>query len=439
MILRSGPAQSASSRIVHRLIIGRNAPGLALTATRHHALAQRTMASMSPPSTTTTTDDNQRIMLDSTRQLADALSGPEDVIYNSSSVSSSSHIYKKRLALSKAITLVESKLPRHQEQANLLLHQLMLQRDGNDDDNYTSSFRLGIAGPPGAGKSTLIEAFGTQLLENTLPSIPHNDETGASTSTPTPMMMNDTIQKLAVVCIDPSSTVTGGSILGDKTRMMQLSSHPRAYVRPSANGGTFGGLAAYTDDVVSLCQAAHYDAVWIETVGLGQSEVEVSKSVDMLILVLPPAGGDELQGVKKGIMEVADLIVVDKADGALLPAARRTAVDYMSATKFLSHPYGRTPPVIMVSSETNDGFAELWSEICQFRQYMTQKGHLQEKRKDQAHYWMWKNLQNIIAARTKSNEQLQKTATEMQQRLDRGQITPRVAANQLLDSLLSQQ
>jgi LAO/AO transport system kinase len=389
-------------------------------------------------------------MLESTRQLANALSGPEDKTATTKNVDDSNsndtstksgsmtshHVYKKRLALSKAITLVESKLPRHQEQANLLLHHLMLQRDGDDNKHaHTSSFRLGIAGPPGAGKSTLIETFGTQLLENTLPKTEDDSDDDASGGTTS---KSDPIHKLAVVCIDPSSTVTGGSILGDKTRMMHLSSHPRAYVRPSANGGTFGGLAAYTDDVVSLCQAAHYDAVWIETVGLGQSEVEVSKSVDMLILILPPSGGDELQGVKKGIMEVADLIVVNKADGALLPAARRTAADYMSATNFLTHQYGRTPPVIMVSSETKDGFAELWSEICKFRQFMTQEGHLQKKRKDQAHYWMWKNLQNIIAARTKSNEQLQKTAAEMQQRLDRGQITPRVAANQLLDSLLAQ-
>ena len=244
--------------------------------------------------------------------------------------------------------------------------------------------------------------------------------------------------KLAVVCIDPSSTVTGGSILGDKTRMMELSRNKHAYVRPSANGGTFGGLAAYTDDVVSLCKAANYDFVIVETVGLGQSEVEISKSVDMMVLVLPPAGGDELQGVKKGIMEVADLIVVNKADGMLLPAARRTAADYQAAAKFMraAHEDWARPPVLLVSAETHDGLDEMWSKIEEFRQIMTDNGYLEAKRKDQAHYWMWKNLQKLIEERTKNNDDLKETALEMQVRLDKGQITPRVAAIKLMDSLL---
>jgi LAO/AO transport system kinase len=320
---------------------------------------------------------------------------------------------QQRLALSKAITLVESKLPRHQEQANLLLHHLLL-LPNEAQDRPSRSFRLGIAGPPGAGKSTLIEIFGMSLLKKK-----HAD-------------------KLAVVCIDPSSTVTGGSILGDKTRMMELSRNKHAYVRPSANGGTFGGLAAYTDDVVSLCKAANYDFVIVETVGLGQSEVEISKSVDMMVLVLPPAGGDELQGVKKGIMEVADLIVVNKADGMLLPAARRTAADYQAAAKFMraAHEDWARPPVLLVSAETHDGLDEMWSKIEEFRQIMTDNGYLEAKRKDQAHYWMWKNLQKLIEERTKNNDDLKETALEMQVRLDKGQITPRVAAIKLMDSLL---
>ena len=316
---------------------------------------------------------------------------------------------QQRLSLAKAITLIESKLPRHQQQANLLLNHLL-----RKDSTRTATFRLGIAGPPGAGKSTMIESFGMHLLDKKL------------------------VDKLAVVCIDPSSTVTGGSILGDKTRMMGLSRHSNAFVRPSSNGGTFGGLAAYTDDVVSLCRASNYDFVIVETVGLGQSEVEIAKSVDMMILALPPASGDELQGVKKGIMEVADMIVVNKADGALLPAARRTAADYKAATSFMragDEADWSKPPVLLVSSHTGMGLEEMWSGIDKFRRLMTANGNLTQKRKDQAHYWMWKNLRRLIEDRTKNDADLRKTALEMELKLDNGQITPRAAAIHLMDSL----
>ena len=318
---------------------------------------------------------------------------------------------QQRFALSKAITLIESKLPRHQQEANLLLHDLLHPKN----KSAPTTFRLGIAGPPGAGKSTMIESFGMHLLDNHL------------------------VGKLAVVCIDPSSTVTGGSILGDKTRMMGLSRHSNAFVRPSSNGGTFGGLAAYTDDVVSLCRAADYDFVIVETVGLGQSEVEIAKSVDMMILVLPPASGDELQGVKKGIMEVADMIVVNKADGALLQAARRTAADYKAATAFMRAGHDSDwskPPVLMFSSQTRAGLDEVWNKIDKFRTIMTANGHLTQKRKDQAHYWMWKNLRKLIEDRTKNNVDLKEYALEMEQKLDKGQITPRAAAIHLMEGLL---
>ncbi|KAI2507933.1 ArgK protein [Fragilaria crotonensis] len=318
---------------------------------------------------------------------------------------------QQRFALSKAITLIESKLPRHQQEANLLLHDLLHPLNKSPP----TTFRLGIAGPPGAGKSTMIESFGMYLLDKRL------------------------VGKLAVVCIDPASTVTGGSILGDKTRMMGLSRHSNAFVRPSSNGGTFGGLAAYTDDVVSLCRAANYDFVIVETVGLGQSEVEIAKSVDMMILVLPPASGDELQGVKKGIMEVADMIVVNKADGALLQAARRTAADYKAATTFMRAGHDddwSKPPVLVVSSQTRVGLDEMWNKIDKFRTIMTANGHLTQKRKEQAHYWMWKNLRKLIEDRTKNNVDLKECALEMEQKLDNGQITPRAAAIHLMDGLL---
>lgn len=347
----------------------------------------------------------EKDMSESTLQLANAFVS-----------SSPDHHHERRRALSKAITLIESKLPKHQVQANLLLQFLQQQEQNQDQESIQDCFRLGIAGPPGAGKSTFIEAFGMDLLDK----------------------HTDTNSKLAVVCIDPSSSLTGGSILGDKTRMMSLSVHPRAYVRPSANGGTFGGLSAYTDDVVSLCRAANYNYIIVESVGLGQSEVEIAKSVDMMLLMIPPSGGDELQGVKKGIMEVADAIVVNKADGTLLQAARRTAADYTAATKFLRHVHEDwpTPPVMLVSAETHTGLDDLWTEIVKFRRIMTENGNLAEKRQEQAHYWMWKNLQNLIAERTKSNEQLKDTAQELQQQLDSGRTTPRVAAISLMECLL---
>lgn len=333
-------------------------------------------------------------MSDSTRRLVDGFGGSDQ---------------QKRFALSKAITLVESNLEKHQEQANLLLQHLM-QRSGGQRKRF---FRLGIAGPPGAGKSTLIEAFGTKLLNEA------------------------EISKLAVVCVDPSSTFSGGSILGDKTRMMDLSTHPQAYIRPSANGGTFGGLSAYTDDVVSLCQAANYDLVIVESVGLGQSEIELSKSVDMMILVLPPAGGDELQGVKKGIVEVAEAIVINKADGDLQAVARQTASDYKAATRYGSyhrHPNWSTPPVILVSAHAKTGFDTLWAKIQEYWKTMEESGDLSRKRQDQAHYWTWKNLNRLFMKHM--NCHAKETADDMNQKLDSGLITPRAAAKRLMESIL---
>jgi LAO/AO transport system kinase len=274
----------------------------------------------------------------------------------------------------------------------------------------------------GAGKSTFIETFGTYILN------PKEHEKEQNTFHP---------NKLAVVCIDPSSTVTGGSILGDKTRMYNLARHERAYVRPSSNGGTFGGLSAYTHDVVSLCQAADYELVLVESVGLGQSEVEIAESVDMLILLVPPGGGDELQGVKKGIMEVADMLIVNKADGTLLPAARHTASDYRGAMQF-QRP--RTPgwktPVLLASAYTGEGVDKVWNKIQEFRNLLIDTGELQEKRKRQSHYWAWKHLKDLITKQTREDPELRQTAERMERALDAGAITPRVAAAQLLDSLI---
>jgi LAO/AO transport system kinase len=206
----------------------------------------------------------------------------------------SENILQRRLALSRAITLIESKSPKHVEQANLLLNRVTKKyktatntgnvEETNNEGTSRTSFRVGIAGAPGAGKSSFIETFGKFIL-NDLPQA-QNDQTDETDSSP---------NKLAVVCVDPSSSITGGSILGDKTRMMDLSRHPKAFVRPSPSRGVLGGLSSYTNDVVSLCEAAGYDLILVETVGLGQSEIDISQTVDMLVLLVSPGSGDGLQ------------------------------------------------------------------------------------------------------------------------------------------------
>jgi LAO/AO transport system kinase len=363
-------------------------------------------------------------MTEFTRHLLDELTLKED----------DNTRFRKRMALARAITLVESKNATHRQQADLLLTSL-LGKAGNNHSS-ASTFRLGIAGPPGAGKSTWIETFGTMLLKDqeTMQTKEMKKET---TNNDNNTVLPFHPSKLAVLCIDPSSTLTGGSILGDKTRMMHLSRHEMAYVRPSSNGGTFGGLSAYTHDVVSLCQAASYDLVIVESVGLGQSEVEISESVDMLVLIVPPGGGDELQGVKKGIMEVADMLIVNKADGSLLQAARATASEYRAATNFIRRRVqGWKTPVVLTSAYTKTGVEDVWKNILEFRTIMVESGELQEKRKRQSRYWMWKNLQNDISQQTKKDANLRNTANAMERALDANTVTPRVAAATLLDSLV---
>jgi LAO/AO transport system kinase len=289
------------------------------------------------------------------------------------------------------------------------------------------TLRVGFAGPPGAGKSSLIEAFGMYLLEQ------------------------DPSMKLAVVCIDPSSGISGGSILGDKTRMTELSRHDRAVVRPSANKGVLGGLSAYTDDVVRLLAAAEYPVVFVETVGLGQSEIEVVESVDVMVLLLPPSGGDELQGVKKGIVEMANILSVTKADGDLEPAAKRTATDYSGALRVLQQSNSSSttgsgknkggndgpwiPPVILTSSVTRRGLDELWKAIEKYRDYLVHNGIFDERRQKQSKYWMWKQFTRMMQARMEDDPVLATRAKRLEDQMLQGLLTPRVAAQKLLDNV----
>lgn len=334
----------------------------------------------------------------------------------------SSRNMKKRISLSKAITLVESRSPTKRLMADMLLKKL--KQTESDTSHTTSSFRLGIAGPPGVGKSSFVEAFGTYILglrsrEDRL--------NGKSTFQP---------NKLAVLCIDPSSHVTGGSILGDKTRMSFLSHHPKAFVRPSPSSGTLGGLGSYTYDAASLCELAGYQLTLIETVGVGQSEVELAECCDLFLLILAPGGGDELQGYKKGIVEVADVLVVNKADGETMTIARKTANDYKSALGLLRKPaewWGGTnlPPVLLVSAKNGTGMKELWDIITNYQQYAESSGLLHKKRRQQNRYWMWKYLQGHVLEKALRDERVKKKKDEIERSLDSGLVAPRAAASEL--------
>ncbi|KAL3800331.1 hypothetical protein HJC23_003627 [Cyclotella cryptica] len=359
---------------------------------------------------------------------------------------------RQRIALSKAITLVESKSPTRRLMADVLLDRLRKSAnlDKDKSDNSCDSFRLGIAGPPGVGKSTFVEALGLYILG--LQKEGANEANGKSEFIP---------EKLAVLCIDPSSHVTGGSILGDKTRMLNLSYHPRAYVRPSPSSGTLGGLGAYTFDAASLCELAGYALTIVETVGVGQSEVELAECCDLFVLLLAPGGGDELQGSKKGIIEVADVLVVNKADGDLKSVARRTASEYKKAMGLLRKPVGwwgsaqdksskcetssghstrsgqpAAPPVLLVSAKTGFGIPELFKTIVSYKNYTQTSGYLEEKRRKQNRYWMWKYLRERLLETTQQDGRVRKKAEKIEHDLDSGLIAPRNAAGELWSSIV---
>eukprot|EP00535_Pseudo-nitzschia_heimii_P011356 CAMPEP_0197194998 /NCGR_PEP_ID=MMETSP1423-20130617/30272_1 /TAXON_ID=476441 /ORGANISM="Pseudo-nitzschia heimii, Strain UNC1101" /LENGTH=334 /DNA_ID=CAMNT_0042648525 /DNA_START=588 /DNA_END=1592 /DNA_ORIENTATION=- len=280
----------------------------------------------------------------------------------------------------------------------------------------TRTLRVGFAGPPGVGKSSMIEAFGLTLLAS------------------------DPELKLGVVCIDPSSNISGGSILGDKTRMRQLSRQvDRVLVRPSCNSGVMGGLAAYTNDVVSLLGCAGYPIVLLETVGLGQSEIEVAHSVDVLVLLVAPGGGDELQGVKKGIVEVANILAVTKNDGDLEVAADRTAADYRTAIRVLNQSNDKKniwiPPIVKTSCIKQCGLDDLWKSILQYEQHLLATGDWHIQRQKQAKYWMWKQFSHLTQERMRAEARIEEKARKLERQMLHGFLTPRVAAQELQDEV----
>lgn len=270
-----------------------------------------------------------------------------------------------RRALARAITLVESARPDHRAQALDLLSRLP-QRE---------AVRIGLTGTPGVGKSSFIEAFGLMLTAQGL--------------------------TVAVLAVDPSSARTGGSILGDKTRMEQLSRDPRAYIRPSPSRSELGGVARRTREAVALCEAAGFDIVLIETVGVGQSETVVAALCDVFVLLLAPAGGDELQGVKRGIMEMADVLLVNKADGALRPQAERTLADYKGALRLMRHraqdPEGG-PLALTISAQEGRGLAEAWGAISRLVDWRRAEGHFAATRAEQARHWFGQEVREGLLA-----------------------------------------
>jgi LAO/AO transport system kinase len=304
-----------------------------------------------------------------------------------------------RRALAQAITVVESTRSDHRARADALLGALL---------PYTGrSVRLGITGVPGVGKSTFIERFGLSLLER-----------GRS---------------LAVLAIDPSSKRAGGSILGDKTRMEELSRRTSAFIRPSPAGSTLGGVARRTREAMLLVEAAGFDTVLVETVGVGQSETAVADMVDMFIVLLLPGGGDDLQGIKRGVIELADLIVVNKADGDMLATAKRSAADYQHALRLLRSPTaGWTPEVATCSAIAGNGVAEVWDIVDRFRQAVGEKG-IARRRAEQARAWMWNEVSETLLSELRRHPEIKRQMGVLEREVETGHITPAAAARRMLE------
>ncbi|MFZ9447470.1 MAG: methylmalonyl Co-A mutase-associated GTPase MeaB [Alphaproteobacteria bacterium] len=307
-----------------------------------------------------------------------------------------------RRALARAITLVESSRADHRDEADHLLDALMPRTGG--------AVRVGISGAPGVGKSTFIEAFGLFLV-------------GLG-------------RRPAVLAIDPSSPLTGGSILGDKTRMERLARDERAFIRPSPAGGTLGGVARRTREAGLLCEAAGFDVVVVETVGVGQSETAVADMVDLLVLLLPPGGGDELQGIKKGIVELADIVVVNKADGDLAAAAGRAAAEYRAAIHMLRPARaGWTPPVLQVSALHERGLDAVWAEIGRMRETLGE-ARLRAHRARQAVAWMWREIEGGLRAELLADRRTSPILPGLEAGVAEGRLSPVAAARQVLGAFL---
>jgi LAO/AO transport system kinase len=303
-----------------------------------------------------------------------------------------------RATLARAITLIESKRADHRNEAHRLVQELL--------PATGKAVRLGITGAPGAGKSTTIDALGTYLTQRG--------------------------HKVAVLAVDPSSSRTGGSILGDKTRMARLAVDPNAFIRPSPASGTLGGVAAKTRETMLLCEAAGYDVIIVETVGVGQSETAVADMTDFFLLLMVAGAGDELQGLKKGVVELADMIAVNKADGDNIERAKVAAADFRGALNILTPPSASwSPPVVTYSALTGTGIPELWAQVIKHKDKLGATGELAERRRTQQVKWMWTMLEERLTQRLRSDPAVRAKLKTAEAAVAAGTLAPTLAVEQI--------
>jgi len=303
-----------------------------------------------------------------------------------------------RATLARAITLIESKRADHRAQAHKLVQELL--------PHTGKAVRLGLTGAPGAGKSTLIDALGSMLTAQD--------------------------HKVAVLAVDPSSSRSGGSILGDKTRMARLAVDPHAFIRPSPSSGTLGGVAAKTRETMLLCEAAGFAVIIVETVGVGQSETAVADMTDFFLLLMVAGAGDELQGLKKGVVELADMIAVNKADDENVARARAAASEFRSALNILA-PRSPTwqPPVLTCSAKTGNGIADLWANVLAHRDKTSATGELAERRRSQQIKWMWTLLEERMMTKLRSDPAVRAKLRQAEAAVAAGTLAPTLAVEQI--------